>query len=209
MQITIRRATTDDAEAISAIWEVVCAERVYTAVNRPFSPQQERDYIASLSHREGIFLAELGLSSRLGRVAEGVSKPLGRVAEGVSKPLGRVAEGVSKPRRIETVEGDVIGFMSLDLWAKYTDSFDHVGVMGTIILPPWRRRGIGRRLAEHTLDFARAKGYEKIVIYVRAGNTGAQAFYRSLGFVPKGILERQVKMDGRYEDEVFMERFLY
>jgi ribosomal protein S18 acetylase RimI-like enzyme len=198
MQITIRRATPDDAEAISAIWEVVCAERVYTAVNRPFTPQQERDYIASLSHREGIFLAELGLSSRLGRVAEGVSKP-----------LGRVAEGVSKPRRIETVEGDVVGFMSLDLWARYTDSFDHVGVMGTIILPPWRRRGIGRRLAEHTLDFARAKGYEKIIIYVRAGNTGAQAFYRSLGFVPKGILERQVKMDGRYEDEVFMERFLY
>ena len=164
MQITIRRAIPDDAEAISAIWEVVCAERVYTAVNHPFTPQQERNYIASLSHREGIFLAE--------------------------------------------VEGDVIGFMSLDLWATYTDSFDHVGVMGTIILPPWRRKGIGRRLAEQTFDFARANGYEKIVIYVRAGNTGAQAFYRGLGFVPKGVLERQVKMDGRYEDEVFMERFL-
>jgi hypothetical protein len=39
MQITIRRATTDDAEVISAIWEVICAERVYTAVNRPFTPQ--------------------------------------------------------------------------------------------------------------------------------------------------------------------------
>jgi len=54
----------------------------------------------------------------------------------------------------------------------------------------------------------RANGYEKIVIYVRAGNTGAQAFYRSLGFVLKGILERQVKIDGQYEDEVFMELFL-
>lgn len=43
----------DNAEAISAIWEVICAERVYTAVNRPFSPEQEREYIASLSEREG------------------------------------------------------------------------------------------------------------------------------------------------------------
>ena len=144
MQITIRSATTDDAEAISAIWKVICAERVYTAVNRPFTPQQERDYIASLSSREGIFLAE--------------------------------------------VDGRIVGFMSLDLWAKYT--------------------GIGHRLAEHTLDFSHANGYEKIVIYVRASNTGAQAFYRSLGFIPKGILERQVKIDGRYEDEVFMESFL-
>ena len=164
MQVTIRRATPGDAEPISAVWEVVCAERVYTAVNRPFTPQQERDYIASLSDREGIFLAE--------------------------------------------VDDRVVGFQSLDLWAKYTDSFDHVGVMGTILLPEWRRRGIGRRLAEHTLDFARANGYEKIVIYVRAGNVGARAFYRSLGFVPRGVLARQVKIDGRYEDEVFMELLL-
>jgi ribosomal protein S18 acetylase RimI-like enzyme len=164
MQINIRRATPDDAGAISAIWEVVCTERIYTAVNHPFTPQQEQEYIASLSDREGIFLAE--------------------------------------------VDGRVVGFQSLDLWARYTDSFDHVGVMGTIILPKWRRKGVGRELAEHTLDFARANSFEKIIIYVRAGNTGARAFYRSMGFVPKGVLDHQVKMDGQYEDEVFMELFL-
>jgi RimJ/RimL family protein N-acetyltransferase len=48
----------------------------------------------------------------------------------------------------------------------------------------------------------------KIVIYVRAGNTGAQAFYCSLGFVSKGVFKRHVKIDGRYEDELFMELFL-
>ena len=80
--------------------------------------------------------------------------------------------------------------------------------MGSIISPQWRRKGIGQRLAEHTLSFARTNGYEKIVIYVRAGNTGAQAFYRSLGFVQKGVLARQVKIDDQYEDEVFMEMFL-
>ena len=164
MQVTIRRATPDDAEAISAIWEVVCAERIYTAVNRPFTPQQERDYIASLSDREGIFVAE--------------------------------------------VKGRIVGFQALDLWAKYTDSFDHVGTMGTIVLPGWRRKGIARRLAVYTLDFARANDYEKVIIYVRAGNTNAQAFYRGLGFVAKGVLSRQVKIDGQYEDEVFMELFL-
>jgi len=164
LRVSIRRATPEDAGAISAIWEVICAERVYTAVNRPFTPRQERDYIASLSDREGIFVAEVG--------------------------------------------GRVVGFQSLDLWARYTDSFDHVGVMGTFLLPEWRRKGIGRLLARHTLDFARAHGYEKIVVYVRASNVGAQAFYRSLGFVPRGVLARQVKIDGQYDDEVFMELFL-
>jgi len=164
MRVNVRRATPADAEVISVVWEVVCAERIYTAVNRAFTPQQERDYIGSLSDREGILLAE--------------------------------------------VDNRVVGFQSLDLWAKYTDSFDHVGVLGTIILPEWRQKGIGRRLVEHTLDFARTKGYEKIVIYIRAGNTQAQTFYRSLGFVPKGVLARQIKIDGQYEDEVFMELFL-
>lgn len=164
MQATVRRATAKDAKAISAVWDVVCAERIYTAVNRPFTPQQEREYIASLSDRESIFLAE--------------------------------------------VEGRVVGFQSLDQWIKYTDSFDHVGSMGTIVRPEWRGKGIGRQLAQYTLDFARAHGYEKIVIYVRAGNEGARAFYRRLGFAPKGVLERQVKIDGQYEDEVFMELFL-
>jgi ribosomal protein S18 acetylase RimI-like enzyme len=164
MQIDIHRATPDDAEALSAIWEAVCAERVYTAVSRPFTPQQERDYILSLSDREGIFVAE--------------------------------------------VDGQVVGFQSLDLWAKYSDAFDHVGVLGTIILPEWRRQGIGRLLAQHTFAYARTHGYEKVVIYVRAGNAGAQAFYRSLGFIHKGVLERQVKLDEGYEDEVFMELFL-
>lgn len=163
-EVLIRRATPEDAESIACIWDVICAERVYTAVNRPFTPEQERAYIASLSDREGIFVAE--------------------------------------------VDGQVVGFQSLELWARYTDSFDHVGTLGTFVLPQWRGRGIGRRLAEHTLAFARAHGYEKLVVYVRAGNRGARAFYQSLGFAPRGILTRQVKIDGQYDDEVFMEMFL-
>ena len=164
MQVSIRRANAEDAAAVSSIWEAVCAERVHTAVNRPFTAAQEREYIASLSEREGIFIAE--------------------------------------------VDGQVVGFQSLDRWAKYTDSFDHVGVLGTFLLHEWRRHGIGQRLAAHTLDFARERDYQKIVVYIRAGNLAAQAFYRRLGFAAKGTLERQVKIDGQYEDEVFMERFL-
>lgn len=164
MNVHIRRATPSDAEAISAIWEVICAERIYSAVNRPFTPEQVRQYLTSLSDREGVFVAE--------------------------------------------VDGKIVGFQSLDRWAQFTDSFDHVGTVGTFVLPDWRGRGIGRSLAEHTFTFARTHGYEKLVIYVRASNTGAQAFYQGLGFVPRGVLSRQVKIDGQYDDEVFMELFL-
>ena len=164
MQTFIRKASIVDAKAISSIWAVICAERKFTAVNKPFTPQQEREYISSLSDREGIFIAE--------------------------------------------IEKQIIAFQSIDLWAKFTDSFDHVGTIGTFILPKWRRIYIGRQLTNYTFRFARMNGYEKIIIYVRAQNTGAINFYKNLGFIQKGVLTEQVKIDGQYEDEIFMELFL-
>jgi len=58
LEVKIRKATPDDAESISYIWEVVCAERIYSAVSTPFTAKQESEYISSLSEREGIFVAE-------------------------------------------------------------------------------------------------------------------------------------------------------
>ena len=164
MEISIRKAFIQDAEEISSIWSVICSERIYSAVNNPFTPEQEREYISSLTNREGIFVAEN--------------------------------------------KSQIVGFQSLDKWAEYSDSFAHVGVIGTFILPKWRNRKIGSQLAKYTFNFARNNNYEKIVIYVRANNSGAIEFYRKLGFVQKGVLSRQVKIDDQYEDELFLELFL-
>jgi ribosomal protein S18 acetylase RimI-like enzyme len=59
LEVKIRKATPEDAKSISHIWEVLCAERIYTAVSKPFTVKQESEYISSLSEREGIFVAEL------------------------------------------------------------------------------------------------------------------------------------------------------
>lgn len=53
-ELTIRRAILDDAGGIAAIWEVITSEKRYSAVSRPFTLEEERAYIASLSDREAI-----------------------------------------------------------------------------------------------------------------------------------------------------------
>lgn len=130
----------------------------------PFTIEEERAYIESLSEREGVFLAEN--------------------------------------------DSQVVGFQSLDLWTRVIRSMKHVGQLGTFVLPEWRGRGVAKALAEHTLAFAREHEYEKLVIFVRACNTGAQKFYASLGFKACGRFARQVKIDGKYDDEILMELFL-
>ena len=109
---------------------------------------------------------------------------------------------------VAELNGRIVGFQTIEPFATYTSTMDHVGIMGTFVHADFRGQGIGSQLAEASLRFAQKKGYEKAVIYVRASNRSAQAFYWKLGFVPKGTLEKQVKIDGEYDDEVFMEMFI-
>lgn len=163
-QMRIRRATTNDAGAISNVWQAIVAERVYSAVDRAFTPDEQASYIAAMDARESIFVAEE--NSR------------------------------------------IVGFQTLDLWSKFMASVAHVGQLGTFVLREARNRGVGERLAQATFEFARDAGYEKLVIYVRASNRGAQAFYKSLGFRECGRLARQVKINGEYDDEILLELLL-
>ena len=109
---------------------------------------------------------------------------------------------------VAEISGAILGLQSIDPFDPYTQAMNHVATMGTWVYRNFRGRGVGTQLFAETLRFSRKRGYEKFVIYVRAGNRDAQDFYRKMGFVPKFLLERQIKIGSRYDDEVLMEMFL-
>ena len=51
------------------------------------------------------------------------------------------------------------------------------------VLPPWRRRGVGRRLMESLLAHGREAGFGEFVLHAQRT---AEAFYRKSGFVAAG-----------------------
>ena len=106
---------------------------------------------------------------------------------------------------VAEVAGRIVGFQVIEPFVTYTSTMNHVAHFGTYVRADLRGCGIGHKLAEATLAFAREHGYEKSVIYVMAGNELGLAYYRRLGFEEKGVLCRQTKIDGVYHDEVFME----
>ncbi len=62
----IRKATESDAEVIIAILDGIASERIYTAINRPWSADQQRQHLVSLSAREAIHVAETERGSIIG-----------------------------------------------------------------------------------------------------------------------------------------------
>jgi L-amino acid N-acyltransferase YncA len=58
------------------------------------------------------------------------------------------------------------------------------------------------------LSAAKAKGYEKLLTFVRADNPDALATYVAHGFRVIGTAVRHARLDGRYIDEILIERAL-
>ena len=108
----------------------------------------------------------------------------------------------------DPASGGIAGFQDVSPFADYTHAFDHVGVIGTYVALERRRQGIATALFEATFEAAGRKGYEKIFAYVRADNTAALQTYARHGFGVIGTARRHAKIDGRYIDEILMERFL-
>jgi len=61
--------------------------------------------------------------------------------------------------------------------------------------------GTGRRLMQHAIDEARARGAGRLLLGVYAGNERAQAFYARCGYVQVGEREFQVGRD-TYRDTI-------
>lgn len=102
----------------------------------------------------------------------------------------------------------IVGFQVLEPFGPYTNAFDHVGTLGTYVDLGQRRLGIATALFAATFAAANQRGYEKLFTFVRADNPAALAAYRRHGFEVVGRARNHAKIDGRYVDEILIEKVL-
>ena len=115
------------------------------------------------------------------------------------------ARGVWKVA-VRRLDGRVVGFQVLEPFGTYTRAFDHVAHLGTYVDLTERRQGIAKALFVKTFEVAREKGFEKIFTFVRADNPAALATYQAQGFQIVGVARQHAKIDGRYIDEIMIEK---
>jgi ribosomal protein S18 acetylase RimI-like enzyme len=84
----------------------------------------------------------------------------------------------------------------------------HKGLLVSMyVRPVARKSGLGRRLVETILEFARER-VEVIQLSVVSENESAIRLYRELGFAEWGCEKKALKQNGRYYDEIWMARDL-
>ena len=73
--------------------------------------------------------------------------------------------------------GEILGFVLLVKRSK------HIGKLRLLLVePPARGLGIGKRLVEECIRFAREKGYKKIVLWTQSNLNAARGIYQKAGF---------------------------
>ncbi len=85
----------------------------------------------------------------------------------------------------------------------------HVANLRLIVLPDWRRSGLGVQMAQSVVEAARDLGVSKVTVDMLAAQTAGQAIFGRLGFAVEGQLARHASdRDGKLQDVVIMSAFV-
>ncbi len=104
--------------------------------------------------------------------------------------------------------GDKIGAM-----ASYSifvpQHVEHTAMVSTVFVDPdFRRKGLGEKLMQRMLDdLHHDEKTSRVRLSVGTTLTAAREMYKKLGFVEFGIGKREMKVGGKYYDQVHMDLF--
>jgi GNAT superfamily N-acetyltransferase len=117
----------------------------------------------------------------------------------VNRPEERWRSAVAdRTRFVAESEGEVVGTVG----AGASDVTGTAALTALWVAPAARGRGVGEALVNVVLEWARAAGYEQLMLWVVEGNAAAESLYRRTGFRRTGSVQMVRPGDPRIEYEM-------
>jgi [ribosomal protein S18]-alanine N-acetyltransferase len=114
-----------------------------------------------------------------------MSRDLIETGLGWSYDAPKIARLIAGADNLALVACDAQGLAGFALM-QFGDERAHLVLLA--VQPHCQRQGVARRLLTWLLDSARVAGIAELSLELRAGNAGARAFYRAMGFADAGLL---------------------
>lgn len=102
--------------------------------------------------------------------------------------------------------GQIIGIASIR--GSRPRRIAHRGEIGLSVLKDFWGLGIGSKLMDELISFARSKDIEIITLEVRSDNDRAIRLYEKFGFEKFGTYRQFFKIEGHYHDAEYMNLYL-
>lgn len=93
-------------------------------------------------------------------------------------------------------DGQIAGYMG------YWEAPQEAHIINLAVAPDHRKKGLGERMMDHCLEFARKKGAELATLEVRESNEAAKRLYEKCGFIVVAI--RKKYYSDNQEDAIVM-----
>jgi len=103
---------------------------------------------------------------------------------------------------VAEVDGQVVARLSLA--RDPHPASRHVADLGVMVAEHHRHQGIGTRLLEEAVEWARSAGISKLELHVFPWNEPALRLYESFGFEREGYRKEHYARDGGYIDAILM-----
>jgi RimJ/RimL family protein N-acetyltransferase len=135
--------------------------------------------------------------------AEAGARPMEWWHERVRRSAGDGVEAIFVAAR-----GDRLVGMA-GIWTTAAPKQAHrADVWGVSVRPAARGRGVGARLVDAAIDWARGRGLLLVTLAVTVGNDAARRCYERAGFTVYGVQPMVIRVDGVFYDELLMAKRL-
>ena len=114
-----------------------------------------------------------------------MSRDLIETGLGWTYDTAKIARLIAHAETLTLVACDDLGLAGFAIM-QFGDERAHLVLLA--VRPRSQRQGVGRRLLGWLIESARVAGIAELGLELRAGNAGARAFYRALGFSDAGLL---------------------
>ncbi len=103
---------------------------------------------------------------------------------------------------VSEARGEIVGVLTLQRGTYKKNR--HTGTLGIAVKGGFRGAGLGKKMMQDALEWARNEGLVKINLEVFSSNINAIELYRKLGFEEEGRKKKQFVINGKYVDDVLM-----